>query len=86
MKNIIDESVLILGAGPVIYLSKIESNQGNTLRLMDLSMLSGRKIQVRFSYTEGENTTVQRDKTNLVVPENLDKQGVKDYILTSITQ
>lgn len=86
MKNIIESSVIIKGIGPFESLTIFNSTDTTNPRYVDISKISGRKLSVYFKYTEGEDLTEKEAQVRLVIPTGLDEQGVKDFILTQITQ
>ena len=86
MKNIIESSVIIKGIGPFESLTIFNSTDTTNPRYVDISKISGRKLSVYFKYTEGEDLTEKEAQVRLVIPTGLDEQGVKNFILTQITQ
>ena len=87
MKNIIESSVMLMGAGrpfnPILFL---ESDVDQGIPPFALRLMTRKKIQLYFNYTEGEDQTVKQGHVSLQIPEGLDKQAMKDLILTTITQ
>ena len=86
MKNIIDSSVIIKGIGPFDSITIFNSTDKDDPRYVNISKISGRKLSVYFKYTEDEDMTEKETQMRLVIPTGLDEQGVKDFILTQITQ
>lgn len=87
MKNIIESSVILTGAGkPFNPIQFLESNADQRVLPFALSMMTRKKTHLYFNYTEGEDQTIKQGYVSLQIPEGLDKQTMKNYILTQISQ
>lgn len=83
MKNIIQESLEFSCAAWAATTLFNKDNPKKPGIYFDLSRASGKRIKIWYDYTEDgiKKSASQR----IVIPEGLDEQGVKAYILSQIS-
>ena len=86
MKTLIESSIKIGGIGHPDTKTIFTSEDRNDSRFKSLTYISGRKLSVFFTYTEGEEEALVEatDRIQLTIPVSDDEQVIKDFIVSEI--
>jgi hypothetical protein len=86
MKTLVESSIKIGGIGHPDTKTIFTSEDRNGVRFKSLTKISGRKLSVFFTYTEGEEETLVEttDRIQLKIPVSDDEQVIRDFILSEI--
>jgi hypothetical protein len=86
MKTLIENSIKIGGIGHPDTKTIFTSEDRNDSRFKSLTHISGRKLSVFFTYTEGEEEALVEttDRIQLTIPVSNDEQVIKDFIITEV--
>lgn len=86
MKTLVENSIKIGGIGHPDTKTIFTTEDINDFRFKSLTAISGRKLSIFFTYTEGEEETLVEtsDRIQLTIPVSDDETVIKDFILSEI--